>query len=110
NRVVHVVQPDVTYNGGFIRTSGVERLSAVAGLPITPHSPNVGAREAPVLHFAAATPNIGPFQEYHAAPRQPDPRFHPPLNVEGGAIRLPEGPGLSIEVDPEVLRRAVKVG
>src|SRR5205823_2317475 len=109
SRVVDVLQPDVTYNGGFIRTARVARLAAAAGLPCTPHSPSVGAREVPVLQFAATTENVGPFQEYHAAPRPPDRRFNPSFEVVNGALQVPTGPGLGIEVDPDVLRKAVKV-
>jgi L-alanine-DL-glutamate epimerase-like enolase superfamily enzyme len=108
-RAVDILQPDVNYNGGFIRTARVARVAAAAGLPITPHSPSTGPGEAYVVHFAACTPNVGPFQEYNAAPQKPDARFSPSLEVKNGAIAVPAGPGLGIEIDPEVLRSAVKV-
>jgi L-alanine-DL-glutamate epimerase-like enolase superfamily enzyme len=46
NKVVRVVQPDVNYNGGFVRTARVARLAAAAGLPVTPHSPHTGPNAA----------------------------------------------------------------
>src|SRR5438034_7100700 len=104
NRVVDVVQPDVNYNGGFIRTARVARLAAEAGLPITPHSPATGARESYVVHFASCTPNIGPFREYNGAPQKPETWSSPSLEVKNGTIRVPTGPGLGITLDPELLR------
>jgi len=29
--------------------------------------------------------------------------------VEGGAVRIPDGPGLGVPIDPEVLERAVRL-
>src|SRR5690606_15422583 len=37
-RAVDVVQPDVCYMGGIVRTLRVARLAGAAGLPCTPHS------------------------------------------------------------------------
>lgn len=109
DRVVRVVQPDVNYNGGLVRTSRVARLAAAAGLPITPHSPQLGPSPAYTLHFAACTPNMGPFQEYNAAPHKPEAWFGPALEVKKGVLRLPDGPGWGVTIDAGVLRKAERL-
>jgi L-alanine-DL-glutamate epimerase-like enolase superfamily enzyme len=109
NRGLDIVQPDVNYNGGFIRTARVARLAAGAGLDITPHAPQTGMSVAYLLHFAAATPNLGRFQEFNAAPRRPDAWFAPALTVKNGAIAVPTGPGLGVTVDPDFLKKAERI-
>jgi L-alanine-DL-glutamate epimerase-like enolase superfamily enzyme len=107
-RVVDVVQTDVMYNGGLIRLLRVAQMAAVAGMPIMPHSPKAGAESAPVLHFAAVAPNLGPYQEYHGAARAPEPWYTPDLEasaafaIRNGAISVPTGPGLGVEYDPTI--------
>jgi L-alanine-DL-glutamate epimerase-like enolase superfamily enzyme len=106
NRVVDIVQPDVNYNGGFLRAAHVARLAAAAKRTITPHAPQLGMNPVYMLHFASCTPNVGAFQEYNAAPHQTEPWFSPALEVNQGTLRVPQGPGLGITIEPEVLRRA----
>ena len=64
NKVMDVVQPDLNYNGGFIRAARVARMARKAGMWICPHNTQTGAASVNILQFAATTPNIGPFMEY----------------------------------------------
>lgn len=95
NKAVDLLQPDVYYNGGLIRTLRVAGLARQAGLPITPHSPKTGAAALPMLHFASVTPNIGPHQEYAFSPE-----------IVDGKVRVPRRPGLGIELDEREIRAA----
>ncbi len=105
-RVVDVVQTDVMYNGGLIRLMRVAQMAAAAGTPIMPHSPKVGAESAPVLHFAAVAPNLGPHQEYHGAARPPEPWYTPDFAIRDGAVTVPTGLGLGVEYDPTIWKEA----
>jgi L-alanine-DL-glutamate epimerase-like enolase superfamily enzyme len=108
-RGLDIVQPDVSYNGGFLRTRRVARLAASARLPIVPHSPQTGPQPVYTLQLASCTPNFGPFQEYNAAPHPRESWFSPALEVKGGVLRVPDGPGLGVTIDPDVLRKAVRL-
>jgi L-alanine-DL-glutamate epimerase-like enolase superfamily enzyme len=101
-RVVDVVQTDVMYNGGLIRLMRVAQMAEAAEMPIMPHSPKAGAESAPVLHFAAVAPNLGPHQEYHGVARAPEPWYTPDFTIRNGAIAVPTGPGLGVEYDPAI--------
>ena len=101
-RVVDVVQTDVMYNGGLIRLLRVAAMAKVAEMPIMPHSPKAGAEAAPVLHFAAVTPNLGPHQEYRGAPVAPETWYTPDFAIRNGAVAIPTGPGLGVEYDPAI--------
>ncbi|TVR51422.1 MAG: mandelate racemase/muconate lactonizing enzyme family protein [Puniceicoccaceae bacterium] len=82
HRGVDVIQPDLLYCGGFIRACRVAAMAAAAGLPVVPHSPGHGFRNAPLLHFAALTPNLGPFVEYGFS-----------ADARDGCLRIPDTPG-----------------
>ena len=95
HQVVDIVQPDVYYNGGFVRTLRVARLARAAGLPVTPHSPKAMPIAAANLHLCSVLPNLGPFQEFRAYGK-----------VSGGMVSVPQGPGLGIEFDETAISTA----
>lgn len=64
NRGVDVVQPDLHYYGGFIRSTRVARMAAKMNMTITPHMSGGNTGFAEVIQFASFTPNIGPYMEY----------------------------------------------
>jgi len=95
HRIVDLVQPDLYYNGGFIRCLRVARMAAKVGMQITPHSPKTGPEAAPMLHFASVAPNLGPHQEYR-----------PSNEIRNGRVKVPTGSGLGINYDPQEWRKA----
>ncbi len=107
NDAVQVVQPDLHYNGGFIRAARVARMAAQAGMKIVPHMSGEGTGSIDVLQFASFTPNMGPFQEYKGNIEQTGLWYDPPLRLKEGAINVPASPGLGIVAD--VLRGAKPV-
>jgi L-alanine-DL-glutamate epimerase-like enolase superfamily enzyme len=99
NDAVQVVQPDLHYNGGFIRATRVARMAAKAGMRIVPHMSGEGTGSIDVLQFASFTPNMGLFQEYKGNIEQTGQWYDPPLRLKDGAINVPAGPGLGIVAD-----------
>jgi len=104
--VLDVIQPDVNYNGGLIRTIRVAAMAAAKNLPVTPHSPKSDPNEAYVLHFVSRTNNAGPHHEYAAAPSRPQEWYTPRMTVKNGMLDVPTGPGLGITIDPAYLEKA----
>lgn len=106
--VADIVQPDLFYYGGLIRSIRVARMAATRGLPTTAHLSG-GFGFVYMLHFASCTPKIGPWQEYKMGVETYGKWFDPPLKTHNGEINVPDGPGVGI-VDPrEVLKGAVIV-
>jgi L-alanine-DL-glutamate epimerase-like enolase superfamily enzyme len=64
NKIMDVVQPDLNYNGGFVRAAKVARMARKVNMWICPHDTQTGAATVNILQFAATTHNIGPFMEY----------------------------------------------
>jgi L-alanine-DL-glutamate epimerase-like enolase superfamily enzyme len=113
NRGVDVVQPDVVNNGGFVRTLRMARLAAAAGMDASFHSAKSDFSAAYMLHMAAVTPNLGPFQEFlEDGPAPGDAKrakaswYEPAFELRGGVVSVPEGSGLGVTVDPCELRRS----
>jgi L-alanine-DL-glutamate epimerase-like enolase superfamily enzyme len=105
NRVVDILQPDVLYNGGFVRNHRANVIAKHYGLPLTPHSPYAGPRQALTTHFVSTLESL-PFEmEFAAAlPERPQDWYSPQLTAHDGVIDVPTGPGLGIEYAPEVLK------
>jgi len=104
NRVVDILQPDMLYNGGFIRNHRTSVIAQHYGLPLTPHSPYLGPRQALTTHFCATLPELPIEMEYAAAlPQQPMDWYGPQIEVKDGRVIVPTGPGLGIEFAPEVV-------
>ncbi len=95
NRGVDIVQPDLQYYGGLIRSARVARMAAVAGMPTTVHISG-GFGFIYMLHFASFTPDIGLYQEYKRNIERYANWFDPPLKINDGAITVPQGPGVGI--------------
>ena len=106
---LQIVQPDLFYFGGFIRTIRVARMAQVAGIPCTPHMSGTSLGFMYVLHYASIMKNCGPHQEYKGGPRVPLSEPTSSLLSEGGTVSVPTGPGWGVTVDPGFVNKAVLV-
>jgi L-alanine-DL-glutamate epimerase-like enolase superfamily enzyme len=95
NRGVDIVQPDLQYYGGIIRSARVARMAAAAGMPTTVHISG-GFGFMYMLHFASFIQDVGQFQEYKQGIEAYNDWLISPLTIKDGAISIPEGPGVGI--------------
>lgn len=101
HRAVDIVQPDIFYFGGFIRSIRVARMAAAAGMDCTPHMSDGGLGYLYVAHFASCAPNAGPFQEYKGRDESlPVSSASSTLRCVNGMLKVPTGPGLGVTIDP----------
>jgi len=108
NRGVDIVQPDLQYYGGLIRSTRVAQMAARAGMPTTVHISG-GFGFVYMLHFASFTPDIGAYQEYKKGTERYSNWFDPPLEIKNGSITVPQGPGVGIKDIGELLKGAKSV-
>ena len=105
---VRYAQPSVTKVGGVTEFRKVEALAEARGVTVMPHSPYFGPGWLATLQLLAAMPLTGRpggswterFYTRLEATLYPD--FVSP--AEGGRFRVPTGPGLGAEPDPDVIR------
>jgi L-alanine-DL-glutamate epimerase-like enolase superfamily enzyme len=109
NRGLDVVQPDLHYYGGFIRSLRVARMAHQAGLLCTPHMSGSGLGYLDAAYFASIIPNPVPFTEFKGSADIPVTSETSSLRVENGMVRVPSGPGFGITIDPAFVRQATKV-
>lgn len=108
--IARVIQPDLLYFGGLIRSVKVARMAEVAGLDCTAHMSGGGLGFLYVAHFASAIANPGAHQEYKGEDDLlPVSSATSSLRSEGGVLTVPSGPGLGVEIDPAFLAKATPV-
>ncbi len=105
NRVADVIQPDLFYYGGLIRSIRVARMAALREMPATAHISG-GFGFVYMLHFASCVSNIGAWQEYKEGVKQYGDWFSPALKIIAGALTVPQGPGVGIADPKEILKGA----
>ena len=106
-KTAQVIQPDILYFGGMIRSIRVARMAEAAGLNCTPHMSGGGLGYLYVAHFASCIPNCGAHQEYKGEDEGlPATSDTSSLKSVKGVLRVPSGPGLGITIDPDLLRKA----
>jgi L-alanine-DL-glutamate epimerase-like enolase superfamily enzyme len=96
NRGVDIVQPDLFYYGGMIRSVRVARMAALAKMPTTVHISG-GFGFVYMLHFASCVPDIGRYQEYKLGLGVYGSWIDPPIAVRDGRMTVPSGPGVGIK-------------
>lgn len=110
SNTAQVVQPDLLYFGGMIRSIKVARMAAAAGIDCTPHMSGGGLGFLYIAHFASCVPNIGAHQEYKGEDDTlPVSSPTSPLKSINGKLKVPTGPGLGVDLDPDFLKKAVLV-
>ncbi len=107
-KAVDILQPDLCYIGGFTRAWRVARMGQKAGNLVVPHSSHLSLVTLFSLHFMAAIPNAGPFVEFTIEGDLDggETFYSPALKVIDGKVKLPDGPGWGITINPAWLERA----
>ena len=104
NRALDVVQPDMFYFGGMIRSVKVARMAELFGMPCTPHISGSGLGYLYMMHFVSAIPNAGPYHEFKGFNNEiPLECKTSSLESEDGVVTVPSGPGLGLEIDPDFI-------
>jgi L-alanine-DL-glutamate epimerase-like enolase superfamily enzyme len=105
NRGTDIVQPDLFYYGGMVRSVRVARMAKLAGMSTTVHISG-GFGFVYMLHFASATPDIGKYQEYKMGFEKYGKWFDPVISVKDGKMTVPRGPGVGIRDIGSLLKEA----
>ncbi len=106
---VDIVQPDLHYHGGFIRSLRVARMAHAAGLLCTPHMSGSGLGYLDAVHFVSCIDNPVPFTEFKGNADIPASSPTSSLKCEHGTVRVPSGPGFGVVVDQAFVKAAQRV-
>lgn len=101
-----VILSDHHYWGGLKASRDLAEICRIWGLGLSMHSnSHLGISLAAMAHLAAATPNLTYDCDTHS-PWQTDEVIEGgKLRFQGGALTLPDGPGLGVTLDRDALKR-----
>ena len=105
---VDIIQPDIVKAPGFTEFQKIGTLASAFGKPITVHNTQPTISTVAHLHFCASHPNAIYAQEYNLEPtsiRDDWPILKTPLEVKDGYLEVPDGPGLGVELDEQMLKK-----
>jgi L-rhamnonate dehydratase len=105
---VAVVQPNIGRGGGLTEIRRIAEICELHGVQVIPHGWKTGITSAVGRHFQAACP-AAPLFEY-ISPAVFDSVLRrelvsPEPEIKDGAMALPTGPGLGIELNEEAVER-----
>ena len=110
-RAVDILQPDVMYIGGMLRTLEVCKRGEKAGFKITPHAANLSLVTMCTMHLLRAIPNAGKYLELSIEgldyyPWQDGLFLGEPYKIVEGKAEVTDAPGWGVELNPEWLDKA----
>ena len=105
-RAADILQPDVCHAGGILELKKIAAMGEVNFCGLAPHNPMGAVALASSLQVDTSTINF--FIQEHSV--LGEGIIKNPFVVEDGFVKVPEGPGLGIEVDEESIRAHASEG
>ena len=103
NRLVNIIQPDVTKVGGISEYMRVARMAEDSFIKVIPHGWNTAVGLATDLHLASAVAGTD-LVEYCTGSAYIDEIVATPWKLDAeGMLEIPTAPGLGIEFDREAI-------
>jgi galactonate dehydratase len=100
-----IVQPDVTNCGGISQLKKIAAMAYNEYVPVAPHNSRGPVATAAAAHAMATTPNFLLLEYFPDLPPWRGDLIRGEERVEDGYYRLPDGPGLGVELDDDALER-----
>jgi L-alanine-DL-glutamate epimerase-like enolase superfamily enzyme len=110
NDALQIVQPDMFYFGGFVRSMRVARMAAAFNKQCTPHISGSGLGYLYMMHFVSAVTNPGQYHEFKGFNKElPFTCNTSSLSIEDGKVKVPSDPGLGIEIDTDYIKKHIVI-
>jgi galactonate dehydratase len=101
-RLVDVVQPDLCHAGGITECKKIAAMAEAYYVLVAPHSPQGPVSTAASAHLGMAIPNFHVLEFVRSQPYR-DRVLREAWAVESGHLRVPDRPGLGVELDEDAL-------
>lgn len=106
NHGCDVIQPDILYNGGLIRTTKVARMAEAANMTVTPHV-STGFCFVYILHLSSYTANIGKYQEMKEGLEMTNDFLEGQIVLKDGEMNIPDSAGVGIRENHPLVKNAI---
>jgi L-alanine-DL-glutamate epimerase-like enolase superfamily enzyme len=102
---IDVVQLDVSRVGGLTEARRVTQAAYDRNRPWAPHCFSTGLCVTASVHLAAASPNYHHVEYTISESQLTNEIVHPRIEHKNGMLRVPEGPGLGVELNMDLINR-----
>jgi galactonate dehydratase len=104
-RAVDILQPDVGHVGGMLEAQRIAAMAHARFLPVAPHNPTGPIMNAMTLQVAATIPNFCILETIAVDVPWRREIVRESLEFTNSEIRIPDQPGLGLELDEEACAR-----
>ncbi|MCZ6888812.1 MAG: mandelate racemase/muconate lactonizing enzyme family protein [Gammaproteobacteria bacterium] len=104
-KAVDVIMPDVMHCGGILEGRHIAALAAVEDVAVSPHNACGPVATVAGLHLAAGIANFESLELQWGEVRWRGEVIDPPEIIENGMLRVPNGPGLGIELNDALVSK-----
>jgi galactonate dehydratase len=101
-KAVDVIMPDVKHCGGVQELVRIAAAAEVNGVGVAPHNPSGPVSTASSVQGCAVLTNFSLLEYQWGEADWRGSLLNPPERFAGGALRVPDRPGLGIELDDKV--------
>ena len=98
---VDFIQPDVSHAGGILELKKIAALAEAHYIPFAPHNPSGPVANAATLHLAACCMNFSILEIMYSDVVYRKDVTDESLEYADGKIKIPDRPGLGIELNEE---------
>ena len=104
NELADYIMPDVTWTGGISELKKISAMAEAYYIPVTPHDASGPINVVAGAHVMMTVPNFYRIETAHHDLSSYNKFVTTPLDNTGGRIKLPDLPGLGLEMDMDYLR------
>lgn len=98
------VMPDVTWTGGISELKKISTMAEAYYIPVSPHDASGPINVLAGAHVMMTVPNFYRLETANADLSTYNRLIQTPLDNTGGALHMPDAPGLGIEMNMEYLK------
>ena len=102
-QAVDIIQPDLTHVGGILECKKLAAMAEAWYVSVAPHNSGGPISHAMAIQMAACTPNFLILESFMDEAEARRKTTTVPLEVIGGYIEVPKGPGLGTDLIEEAL-------
>ena len=103
SRAFAFVMPDVKHCGGILEGKAIAARARAAGVAVSPHNPSGPVATAASVQLCAGMPNFAILEHAWGEASWSKDLVTPPEAFPGGRIRVPDRPGLGIELNEKTV-------
>ncbi len=99
SRAADYIQPDISHAGGIMELKKIAAIAEANYIPFAPHNPSGPVANAATLQLAACCPNFTILEIMYSDVKYRADITNECLEYENGRIKIPDKPGLGIELN-----------